>query len=114
MKGRRLKDISKRNVKEGCLSLNCAKKGLQVYFRKVILCCVYYVYVSACQTIFNFLRFKDHKIRFETNLQSVHLFFKNRSEGLCEPYESNLKSFNKAEIYRLIGNFQKTSEMLAF
>lgn len=109
---RHFKDKSK---KEGWLSLEPrAKKGLQVNIRKVILCCVYGVYVSACQTIFNFPQFKDQKIRFETNLQSFHLFFQNRSEALCEPNESNLKSFIQAEIYRLIGNFQKTSEMLAF
>lgn len=36
-----------------------------------------------------------------------HLFFKNRSAVPCKPNKSNLKSLIKAQIYGLIGNFQK-------
>lgn len=41
-------------------------------------------------------RFKDHEIRFETNLQSFHLFFKNRTEALCEPKGCGPTSFSDA------------------
>lgn len=64
MKGGRLKDITEMNLKKGKGGLSFQptvhkkkrerERGLQVNIRKVILCCVYCVYVSARQTIFNF------------------------------------------------------------
>lgn len=53
-------------------------EGLRVNIKKVMLC-VLHAYVSACQTISNFPRFKEQKTRFETNLEVFTCSLENRS-----------------------------------